>query len=125
VAMGDSLFTAVQAETTEADRRELSAPAAEWPAPEPVAGLADEIEAWLTDQDPPPEEGAASSPPAPDDEGPAGATLAEPAKTTVRTEGQIDADQDSRRDQPEAGDGPDRVLPAIEARRAAGAITRQ
>ena len=100
---------------------------------DPVAVEADrgaaELERWLADQEPP-EAGAASSAPSPGGDGPHGAA----AEATIRPGVHIDAEQGGRDDR---GDGsatgpdrpdqsrPGRVLPAIEARRAVGASTRQ
>ena len=94
-----------------------------------------ELEAWLADQDGPPDEGAASSVPSPGGEGPQGAAAEarqdDQDEATIRPGGHIDADQRDQDDRDGgAEDGPDRpepgrVLPAIEARRAVGASTRQ
>jgi hypothetical protein len=109
-------------------------------------GLAD-LERFLADQDPPAGEGAGSSaPPEPGDSGPHGAARTAPDhldallddridvdqaweelqgksdKPAIRPGGQIDGDQADRRS---GFEGSDRVLPAIQARRAAGASTRQ
>ncbi|MEV3927038.1 winged helix-turn-helix domain-containing protein [Actinomadura coerulea] len=113
--------------------------------PDPVAEAArtgvDELAAWLAGQDPP-EQGAVSSAPSPDATGPHGAAAEagrdehqDDAEATIRPGVGIEGDQagrrdgrDDRRDGSADGpgrDGPERVLPAIEARRAVGASTRQ
>jgi hypothetical protein len=92
-------------------------------AMEVPGGLVD-IERFLADQDPPAGEGVGSSAPVnPGDTGPRGATArTAPEDPTIGPGGQIDGDQGERRSGIE---GPESVLPAIQARRAAGASTRK
>ncbi|WP_433328217.1 hypothetical protein [Spirillospora sp. CA-294931] len=107
-------------------------PAEEWVARTGRVTV-EKIAAFLADQ-PPPEEGAVSSTPAPAGDAPQGAALTPPTDEPPLSQGskppgQIDRDQD----QPDtarpprrqgAPEGPDRVVPAVQARRAVGASTR-
>ncbi|RFU41549.1 hypothetical protein DZF91_11270 [Actinomadura logoneensis] len=114
-------------------------------AADPVAALAErgaaELAEWLADQDGPDGGVRPTALPGPSGHGPQGAAAtaldaaaeagADPSAEPVRTGAHIDTDQDEREDEPDAGEagpdreGPERVLPAIEARRAMGASTRQ
>ncbi|TNY34553.1 helix-turn-helix domain-containing protein [Thermomonospora catenispora] len=142
VAMGEDLFTIPASPVREerdddggqeADQEVEQETGGEGEPPaavDPVAVEADRgaaaLEAWLADQDGGPDGGVAAVAP-PDGRGPQGAERAEGAdegsmRPSMRTPGRIEGDQ---ADRPDPAGGADRVLPAVQARRALGASTRQ